>query len=201
MKSRGGYTGSYQNLVENIKLFYREMAYQLCDGFSVNTGLYSIQPNIGGVFYSANDVYNRKKNPVNFRFRVLSFLRSLANHISVEVDGIADNSGWIDEFTDIEENAVNSIFIEGNMFSVTGNKLKIAGNDPSCGLYFVPADDPSKAVKAAPIEENSNNKIIGKSVKTGLLRNRIEIRTQYTRGGKFLNSPRIITSDFVIEQA
>ena len=70
MKNRGGYTGSYENLVENIKLYYREMAYQLCDGFSINTGLYSIQPNIGGVFYSANDAYDGKKNPVNFRFRL-----------------------------------------------------------------------------------------------------------------------------------
>ena len=201
LKNRGGFTGKYETLIENVKQYFNEAAYQLCDGFSVNTGYFSVQPNIGGTFDSAKDPYNEKKNPLNFRFRTLSALRNLARHINIDIEGVADNAGWIDEFTDIDENEVNSIFIEGNLFSVTGSRLKVSGDDPSCGVYIVPEEAPSKAVKVARIAENTNTKIIGVCVKTEYLRNRIEIRTQSTSGNKHLKTPRIITSDFVIEEA
>jgi len=201
LKNRGGFTGKYETLIENVKQFLDEAVYQICDGFSVNTGYFSIQPNIGGTFDSANEPYDEKKNPVNFRFRALSALRGCAKHINIDIEGVADNSGWIDEFTDIDENAVNSIFVEGDLFSVTGSRLKVARDDPSCGVYFVPAEDPSKAVKVTRIAENSNTKIIGVCVKTGYLNNRIEIRTQSTSGKRFLKTPRVITSGFMIEEA
>jgi len=69
LKNRGDYTGKYETLMENVKQFFDEAAYQLCDGFAVNTGYFSIQPNIGGTFDSATDSYDEKKNPLNFRFR------------------------------------------------------------------------------------------------------------------------------------
>jgi hypothetical protein len=50
MKNRGGFLGSYENLIENIKPFFDECAYQLCDGFALNLGYYSVHPNIGGTF-------------------------------------------------------------------------------------------------------------------------------------------------------
>ena len=201
LKNRGGYTGKYETLTENVKQYFNEMAYQLCDGFAVNTGYFSIQPNIGGTFDSAKETYNEKKNPLNFRFRTLSALRNLARHINIDIEGVADNAGWIDEFTDIDENAVNSIFIENNLFSITGSRIKIAGDDPSCGVYFVPVEAPSKAVKVKRIADNTNIKIIGVCVKTEYMLNRIEIRTQSTNGGKLLKAPRIITSDFTLEEA
>jgi len=201
LKNRGGFTGKYETLIENVKQYFDEAAYQLCDGFAVNTGYFSIQPNIGGTFDSATDSYDEKKNPLNFRFRALSALRNLARHINIDIEGVADNSGWIDEFTDIDEKEVNNIFVEGNLFSVTGSKIKIAGDDPACGIYFVPVEAPSKAVKVARIAENTNTKIIGVCVKTEYLRNRIEIRTQYANSKKYLKAPRIITSDFILEEA
>ena len=44
LKNRGGFSGDYEDLVENVKQFFDEAAYQLCDGFSVNTGYYSVHP-------------------------------------------------------------------------------------------------------------------------------------------------------------
>ncbi|MDR0474916.1 MAG: hypothetical protein LBH43_14730 [Treponema sp.] len=64
MKERGGFVGNFDELVENIRLFLIEMAYQLCDGFAVNLEYFSIHPNIGGVFSSNKETYDPKKNPV-----------------------------------------------------------------------------------------------------------------------------------------
>ena len=83
-----------------------------------------------------------------------------------------------------------------------GNKIKVAGDDPSCGVYFVPEDDPSRAVKVSRIGENSASMITGISPDTEHWKNRIIIRTQYS-GSKsvFLKSPRVIQSDFIVETA
>jgi hypothetical protein len=36
LKNRGGFTGSYDDLVEHVKQFLDEVVYQICDGFAVN---------------------------------------------------------------------------------------------------------------------------------------------------------------------
>jgi len=38
MKNRGGFEGSHDEAVKTVNHFFKEMMYQLCDGFSVNTG-------------------------------------------------------------------------------------------------------------------------------------------------------------------
>jgi hypothetical protein len=39
-KNRGGFTGNYENLVEHVKIYLDEAAYQLAGGFSVQNGTY-----------------------------------------------------------------------------------------------------------------------------------------------------------------
>ena len=38
LKNRGGFTGSYDALIDHVRQFFDEAAYQLCDGFAVNMG-------------------------------------------------------------------------------------------------------------------------------------------------------------------
>jgi hypothetical protein len=204
MKNRGGYDGSYEDAVQTIRHFLKETEYQLADGFSVNTGLFTIHPNIGGVFESDKETHDHIKHPVTFRFQSLKPLRDLRESIEVIIEGIADTSGYIAEFTDVEAEANNTIFVPGDQFVLIGHKIKNAGDDPSCGVYLVPVDDPSKAIKITRIAENTQNKIIGvlPPTGTGSLVNRIEVRTQFSGSGStFLKAPRIITSSFTLEEA
>jgi hypothetical protein len=202
LKNRGGYGGDYEDLVEGIKQFFDEMAYQLCDGFAVNTGYYSVHPNIGGTFNNTTEIHDHKKHPITFRFRTGSKLRRLVEHIGVDIEGIADTGGYIDEFVDAEEEAINSHYLPGNQFIIHGHKIKAAGDDPSVGVYFVPVNDPSKTMKATRIAENTPSKIIGVAPGTGSSPVRIEIRTQYAGASNtFLKNLRVITSGFVLEEA
>jgi hypothetical protein len=201
MKDRGGFTGNFKVLTENVSQFFDEMAYQLCDGFAVNTGYFSIHPNIGGTFTSPNDVQDNKKHPISFRFRQSAKLRSLIEHIAVEIEGMAAVSGYIDEFLDHEENSVNSMYLPEDHFVLTGHKIKIAGDDPGCGMFFVPTDPQFRTTKVTSIVENSPTRIIGVIPETEGLANRIEIRTQYAGSGNTtLKAPRIITSSFTLER-
>jgi len=202
MKNRGGYDGSYEDALQTVKHFYMEMMYQLCDGFSVNTGYFTIHPNIGGTFSSDKETHDHNKHPITFRFQSLKALRDLRNDIEVIIEGIADTQGWIAEFIDVEENSVNSIFVPGNQFVITGHKIKVAGDNPNVGVYFVPVDNPSEAKKVLRIAENSSGKIIGISPDPAHARNRVEIRTQFTGStNTFLKTPRVITSGFILEEA
>jgi hypothetical protein len=201
MRERGGYTGNFENLTKNIRQFLDEAAYQLCDGFAVNMGYYSIHPNVGGTFDSVSDVINPKKNPINFKFRSGKLLRRLIQFISVDIIALSGSNAYIGEFINKEDDtdSDNSFFVPGGIFILYGNKIKVAGDDPGCGVFFVPVDDPSKAVKVKRLVENTPSKIIGKAPDIDCQRCRIEVRTQFTGSGTFLKKPRIIASDFVIE--
>jgi hypothetical protein len=126
-------------------------------------------------------------------------MNRLIEHIAVEITSVSDANVCINEFIDIEEEAVNSVFVLGNMFVISGNKIKIAGDDPCCGLYFGPVDEPSKAVKVERIGENAPSKITGIVPHVISPQNKIEIRTQYTGGAALLKTTRIISSAFVVE--
>ena len=158
LKNRGGFAGNYETLVDNVRRFLDEAAYQLCNGFAVNMKYFSIHPNVGGTFSSANDTQN---HPVTFHFRATRAMRSLVRHIAVDIEGLADTAGWIDEFTDTEENSVNALYAAGDIFTIRGSKIKIVGDNPGNGVYFVPVEAPAEAVKATRIAENTSTKILG----------------------------------------
>jgi hypothetical protein len=201
LKTRGGFFGNGTELTEHVRRFLDEVAYQICDGFAVNMGYFSIRPNIGGTFGSAGDPLDHAKNPITFRFRTCAALRRLADHVSVAVEGIADTAGRIDEYEDTDENSVNDVFVPGNQFVLRGNRIKAAGSDPAVGVYFVPVEDSTKAVKVTRLAVNTPTQVVGIAPSTGFAENYVEIRSQSSSsGGSLLKTPRVIRSNFVLEE-
>jgi hypothetical protein len=152
----------------------------------MNTGYYSIYPNVGGTFDKTNAEYDGTKHPVTFRFRTRAPLRALAEQITVEIERLADVSGYIDEFVDISAEAGNESLMPGGMFSIAGHKIKIAGDDPDVGVYFVSEADASVRVKASGhLAENAASKLIGIIPALGAGTWLAEIKTQYSAGAVF----------------
>jgi hypothetical protein len=58
MVTRAGFDGSIDTLYDYVVQFFDEMAYQLCDGFTVNSGYFTIRPNVGGTFDSAAEIHD-----------------------------------------------------------------------------------------------------------------------------------------------
>ena len=200
LKTRAGFTGKYEDLLECVRQYYDEVAYQLCDGYAITNGYYTIHPNIGGSFNSANEAHNHEKHPISVRFGARAKLRNLLKNVAVDIEGIADGSGYIDMFTDFEDNSVNETLSPGNQFAIHGHKIKVVGDDPTVGVYIVPVEDPAQAVKVERIAENGPTKITGIIPDTKHQYNRIEIRTQFAGSNSIkLKAPRTITSNFVLE--
>ena len=165
----------------------------------MNTGYFSIHPNIGGTFNSAKDAHDAKSNPIGFRFRTGAKLRRLIEFISVEITGVADTSGFIDEFFDINTVNANETVTANGQFIILGNKIKITGDSPDCGIYFEPMGEPNNRIKViAPLAENSTSKLIGLTPMTITDKTfRIVIVTQFNGSSStFLKKPREMTGNF-----
>lgn len=198
--TRGGFDGEYTRLVDYVQKYLDEVAYQLCDGYAINNGYYAIWPNIGGTFESPNESHDSRKQPVSFRFGMRSQLQRLTDSIKVEIDGLAETSAYIDSFIDNESENADGQYRPGHMFTLSGRKIKILGDEQNCGLYFVPVDDPERAVKVSRISKNYPACVSGIAVDTGFPHNRLEIRTQFSASsGSPLKTVRTITSPFIVQ--
>jgi len=107
IKNRTKYDGDYGELVQCVQRYFDEAAYQLCNGFSINTGYFRIQPNIGGHFKSPTEPFNPDKHHITMRFYPLAKLRRLIRDIKVIILGEANVTGFIGEVTDSYTGAVN----------------------------------------------------------------------------------------------
>jgi hypothetical protein len=198
MKNRGGFTGNYDDLVGNVKQFFDEAAYQLCDGYSVNTGYYSLHPRVGGTFDAIREGIDEKKHPVTFSFRTRNPLRELAQRIEIFVEGVADVQGYIDEVLDVTTGAVNETLTPGGMVVITGSRIKVVGDKPGIGIALNGSragGTPYNQQFSDKYAENDPSKVIAvlpPTIPEGQFA--IKITTQYTQGGTLLKEPRVVSS-------
>jgi len=199
LKNRAGYSGNYSTLVENVKAYFDEAAYQLCDGYAVNTGYYSLYPNIGGTFASPHDTFDRGEHPLTFRLRIGLRFRRLANAVNIAVEGLGSRFGFVSRFTDKKSKTANLIVTVGGIFVISGKRIKVDGDNEECGVYFEAVGEGGTRIKVAEdLAENLPTKIIGVVPPLSTSNEyRVVIVTQFSgSGGRFLKMPRTIISNF-----
>jgi hypothetical protein len=202
MIERGGFKGDPDIAAATIRAFMQESSYQLCDGYTVNLDLFSLYFNVGGVFKTEHDTPDPKANPLTLRIRAHGLLAKLLKATHIQIEGFANTNGCIDVYIDEELGDAGHLYVKGHMFTLIGEKIQITGDPALVGLYFVPVDDPSAAVKVTRIMENHPHKIIGIAPDTGHQYCRLEVRTQFSGAtATLLKAPRTIVSPFVLEEA
>jgi len=205
-RNRGGFTGNLDDLIKHVKGYHNEVAYQLCDGFTVNNGFYSIYPNLGGTFATLHEKPSPDKNPLNFRLRANQPLRELAETIDILVDGLAETDAYIDEFIlhkgSVEDVQINSTWISGRPFTLRGYKIKVeCEGNPECGVFFESVSNPAVRHKVDIFIENNPSSIRGIiPAMTGIDRCKVIIRTQHSGSTNLLKNIRTIVSPFILEQ-
>jgi hypothetical protein len=197
LKNRGGFKDNYHTLVHCVREFFEEMAYQLGDGYAINTGLFSIHPRVGGLFKNMHE--SPAGRPVKFSFLPREPMQRLGRAISISMEDPALNRAMIDKFVDLESDKKDAGLKPGGLFMLYGYKIKIKGDNPKCGVYFVSTHNNNQRFKVKrSYSTNTSSKVgsIVPSLPPGEYS--IEIMTQYTIGGKNLKAPRIIESGFTI---
>lgn len=154
--SRGGASTSAETMEHNVNLFLKEMAYNLCDGFSVNTGYFTATTLIKGVFNKPDETFNPAKHSIIFQFNQGDTLRKELAGIEVDILGVADSSISIAQVTDVKTGSVNDQLTPNRNLRIKGYKLKLAGDNPTVGVYFV-NQTTAERTKVDPTDIVTNN--------------------------------------------
>lgn len=135
--TRGGAPTTQEAMELNTNLFLKEMAYQLSDGYSVNTGYFTATALIKGVFHSPTENYDPQKHSVLFQFNQGDVLRKELQGIEVNILGVGDSAVAIVQVEDVKTRSVNDRITPNRNLRISGYKLKLAGDNEAVGVYFV----------------------------------------------------------------
>lgn len=136
--ARGGADISASAMNHAVDLFMKEVGYNLCDGFSINAdGWFTASPHIKGVFDSPTEKFNPEKHRIGFEFHQGSVLRKELEGVTVEILGVADSSLSVAQVTDVKTGSINDRLTPGRNLRIGGVKLKVAGDNPANGVWFV----------------------------------------------------------------
>jgi hypothetical protein len=158
--TRGGANISSASMEHAVNLWLKEMAYRLCDGFSINTGYFTASAHIRGVFNSPTERFDPRKHTLSFNFSQGSLLRREAATVEVEIVGVADASLTIAQVTDVRSGSVNDLLTPNRNLRIAGSRLRIAGDNPACGVFFVSDIDGTRIpVDAGDIVTNNPSEL------------------------------------------
>jgi len=194
--TRGGADIQAAAMEHAVNLFLKEMAYNLCDGFSVNTGWFTASAHVKGVFDSPNETFNRDKHTLSFDFVQGSQLRKELDAVTVEILGVADSSLSVAQVTDVKTGSVNDLLTPNRNLKISGYKLKIAGDNPANGVYFVSqATQERIKVDASDMVTNNPSELIIVIPALAAGTYRMEVTTQFSAGIALLKEPRTVIFD------
>jgi hypothetical protein len=157
-------------------------------------GWFMASPHIKGVFDSPAEKFNPEKHRITFEFQQGAVLRRETEGVTVEILGVADASLTIAQVTDVRTGSVNDLLTPGRNLRIAGHKLKIAGNTPSPGGYFINQTTQERTrVEVQDIVTNNPSElmiVIPELAKGTYL---LEVITQYSTGGNLLKEPKTAT--------
>ena len=196
--ARGGADISAAAMEHAVNLWFKEMGYNLCDGFSVNTGWFTASPHIKGVFDSPTENFNPAKHTILFNFQQGSLLRKELENVTIQILGVADASLAIMQVTDVKTGSVNDLLTPNRNLRISGYKLKIAGDNPANGVCFINQTTQARTkVDATDIVTNNPSELIIVIPALAAGTYKVEVTTQFS-GTNILKEPRTSVFDRIL---
>ncbi|WP_294314393.1 DNA-binding domain-containing protein [uncultured Chryseobacterium sp.] len=196
--NRGGADVSAASIEHAVELFLKEMAYQLCDGYSVNTGYFTAGTQIRGVFSSAAESYNPQKHNILFQFNQGDKLRAEIPNIEISILGVAQSDAIILEAKDVKSGTIYDLLTPGKNLKIKGSKIKITGDNAANGIFFVETSTQTRLpVDASDIVINNPSEVILIIPDLPAGTYTLEIVTQYGNGS-LLKDPRTASLDKIL---
>lgn len=188
--NRGGADVSAAAMEHATTLFFKEMAYQLCDGYSINTGYFTAGTQIRGVFDSPSETFSNDKHSILFQFNQGEKLRAEIQNIEVNILGIADSSSAVLQVTDVKSGSVNDLLTPERNLKITGTKIKVAGENAANGVFFVNTDTQTRVtVEGSDMVINNPSELIIVIPDLSAGTYTLEVVTQFS-GTQLLKEPR-----------
>jgi len=193
-QSKGNKHGSLnnpENMEYYVNLFFEEMTELLTKGYNINTGYFKAAAKINGTFDYENDDFDIDRHKVNFKFSQGNTLRKIAAETRAEILHLRPFNFIVGQVTDCFTGSVCEMLTPGKNLIISGIKIKLVGDDPAIGVYFINESVGGRTkVASNEIAVNQNNKliIVIPPLQTGDYR--LEVVTQYSGSGTPLTEPR-----------
>jgi hypothetical protein len=193
---RGNAPTTKEAMKINVDLFFKEMGYLLKDGYSVNTGYFTVSPYIKGTFRSIRDRFDSVRHSLYFLFNQGDILRKEAGEVEVEITGAGEAGIMIIEVVDVKTGSINDRITPNRNLRIRGSKLKLAGESSNVGVYFV--NETTGEIIKVESDEIVDNKpseivIVVPQLEAGLYL--VQVTTQFSSGSSLLKEPRTVTFD------
>ena len=178
----------YEETVENI----------LSDGNTASTPLVNFGFSISGVFEGAMDSFDPSRHKLNINATKGVRARNAEKRVKLEKTNAVVPMPLIQEAKDCVSGSYNGKLTPGGVIELRGNTLRIDGDKPECGLWFVFED--GTETRATVIIENKPSRIIAMIPMLMSGEYNVKIVTQHT-GGKLLKTPKtcVYTKALIVE--
>jgi hypothetical protein len=183
-----GTTVTKTDILAVLNSFYEVIRDAHLEGHTVNLPLINTSFSISGVFDGPLDTFDPNRHKLNINVTKGTILRDAEKNVKVEKTNVPTPLPQIQEVKDSISGTVNERFTANGVVEIRGYNLKIDGDNPKCGLWFV--DESGNETKAQTIIENKPTRIIAMipDLKPGNWQ--VKVVTQYVIGGKPLKEPR-----------
>jgi hypothetical protein len=182
-----------ETVIDVVNRFNRKAAEMLVSGYNVNTGLVYMRPIIKGVFYGKT--WNPETNSLVPSITPGMDLRTAIGDTNVEILGEQSNPLEILSLTDTFTGKTDGTLTKGRNAEIRGSYLKIAGEDPACGVAFTnTATAETTRLDMADIVINEPSRLlilVPASLAAGEYE--LSLTTQFSTGSTLLKQPRSTT--------
>lgn len=148
------------------------------EGGTLNLPLFNTSFSISGVFDSPLDNFDTNRHKLNIKLTKGTLLRTMENRVPVEKVNMVIPQPRILEVKDLMSGKTNETLTAEGVIVVRGNNIKIAGDHPECGLWFIGKD---VEIQAEIPSENMPSMLIAKTPALDEGEYRIKVVTQYTQ--------------------
>ena len=161
----------------------------LLEGNTINLPLFNTSFSISGVFESPLDGFDGNRHKLNINLTKGVLLREAEKSVKFEKTSTTIPLPQIQEVKDSISGAVNETLTPNGVVEVRGYNLKIEGDDPACGLWFVAAN--GTETKAVTFIENKPSRIIAMIPALAHGNYQVKVVSQYSNGIKLLRTPKL----------
>jgi hypothetical protein len=179
--------------------FEETISETLLEGNNLTLPLFNTAFSISGVFDSPLDSFDGNRHKLNINLTKGVMLRDAEKKVKFEKTTSAAPQPHIQEVKDSVSGKVNECLTKNGVAEVYGYNLKIEGDNPSCGLWFVSEDGEER--KASVIIENKPSKILAMIPALSNGKWQVKVVSQHTGGGTLLKIPKsfIYTKNLYVE--
>jgi hypothetical protein len=172
-----------------VNRYNRKSAEFALNGWTVDTGLVYMRAIVSGAIYGKK--LDSARNSVYVSVTQGADIRREAAQTQVEVLGEMPNVMYILQVTNMQTKAPDGTLTRGRNALVEGAYLRVAGDDPSIGVYLVNADnDAETKLDDDLLVTNDPSKLLLIPADLPAGSYRLKVITQFTGAGKLLKAPR-----------